>query len=73
MPILMTRTGESVKVAGIAGRDSDRQRLGELGFIAGTPVTVMQARGGDMIVKIGDSRLALTREMAAKIMVDIMQ
>ncbi len=70
MPILMTQTGDDVTVAKILGADSVRQRLGELGFVAGTHVKVMQSRGGDMIVKIRDSRLALTREMAAKIMVD---
>ncbi len=73
MPILMTRTGDDVKVAKITGTDSVRQRLGELGFVVGTPVKVMQCQGGDMIVRVRDSKLALTREMAAKIMVDIVQ
>lgn len=70
MPILMTDTGDSVTVAKIIGADSVKQRLGELGFVAGTPVKIMQSHGGDMIVKIRDSKLAITREMAAKIMVD---
>lgn len=73
MPILMTHTGDNVKVAKIIGADSVKQRLGELGFVAGTPVTVMQSHGGDMIVKVRDSKLAITREMAAKIMVDMVQ
>lgn len=73
MPILMTNTGDNVKVAKIIGADSVKQRLGELGFVAGTPVTVMQSHGGDMIVKVRDSKLAITREMAAKIMVDMVQ
>ena len=71
MPILMTREGDSVMVAKILGADGVRQRLGELGFVAGTPVRIMQSRGGDMIVKVRDSKLALTREMAAKIMVEM--
>lgn len=70
MPILMTRTGDDVKVAKIIGKDSVKQRLGELGFVVGTPVRVMQSQGGDMIVRVRDSKLALTREMASKIMVD---
>lgn len=70
MPILMTNTGEDVKVAKVIGADNVRQRLGELGFSAGTTVRVMQSHGGDMIVRVRDSKLALTREMAAKIMVD---
>ena len=73
MPILMTNTGDNVKVAKIIGADSVKQRLGELGFVAGTPVKVMQSHGGDMIVKVRDSKLAITREMAAKIMVDMVQ
>lgn len=71
MPILMTDTGDNVTVAKVTGAANTRQRLGELGFVAGTPVEIMQSRGGDMIVKIRDSRLALTREMAAKIMVEL--
>lgn len=71
MPILMARSGDNVKVAKVVGNDAVRQRLGELGFVAGTPVSVLQTHGGDMIVKVRDSRLALTREMAAKVMVDM--
>ena len=73
MPILMSRTGDDVMVARIIGADSVKQRLGELGFVAGTQVRVMQANGGDMIVRVRDSKLALTREMAAKIIVDPVQ
>ena len=70
MPILMTNTGDDVIVAKIMGNDSIKQRLGELGFVVGTPVKVMQSHGGDMIVRVRNSKLALTREMAAKIMVE---
>lgn len=71
MPILMANSGDTVKVSKITGTDSIRQRLGELGFVVGTEVNVVQAQGGDMIVKVRDSKLALTREMAAKIMVEM--
>lgn len=71
MPILMAKTGDDVTVAKILGADSVRQRLGELGFVAGTPVRIVQSHGGDMIVKVRDSKLALTREMAAKVMVEM--
>ena len=73
MPIMMTRAGDSVKVAKILGNDSVRQRLGELGFVAGTPLWIMQSQGGNVIVKIRDSRLALTREMASKVMVEMQE
>ncbi len=71
MPILMAHNGDDVTVAKITGNDSVKQRLGELGFVAGTSVKVMQSKGGDMIVKIRNSKLALTREMAAKILVEM--
>lgn len=71
MPILMTQTGDNVTVAKVIGSSSVKQRLGELGFVQGTPVSVVQAHNGDMIVKVRDSKLALTREMAAKIMVEM--
>ena len=71
MPILMTRAGDNVTVAKITGRNDVKQRLGELGFVAGTPVSIVQSHGGDMIVRIRDSKLALTREMAARIMVEM--
>jgi len=71
MPILMTQAGDNVTVAKITGRSDVKQRLGELGFVAGTPASIVQSHGGDMIVRIRDSKLALTREMAARIMVEM--
>ena len=70
MPIIMTGTGDDVTVAKVIGAASMKQSLGEMGFVAGTPVKIMQSHNGDMIVKIRDSKLAITREMAAKIMVE---
>ena len=71
MPIMMTQAGDTVTVAKITGESSVRQRLSELGFTEGTPVDIVQAHKGDMIVRIRNSTLALTREMAAKIMVNM--
>ena len=71
MPILITQAGDNVTIAKITGRSDVKQRLGELGFVAGTPVSIVQSHGGDMIVRIRDSKLALTREMAARIMVEM--
>ena len=71
MPIMMTQAGDTVTVAKITGENSVRQRLSELGFTEGTPVDIVQAHKGDMIVRVRNSTLALTREMAAKIMVNM--
>jgi len=71
MPIMMTQAGDKVTVAKITGESGVRQRLSELGFTEGTPVDIVQAHKGDMIVRVRNSTLALTREMAAKIMVNM--
>ena len=71
MPILMANPGDVVTVARVTGSPNIKQRLGELGFVAGTEVSVIQSNGGNMIVKVKDSKLALTKEMASKIMMDI--
>ncbi|MBQ1390978.1 MAG: ferrous iron transport protein A [Firmicutes bacterium] len=71
MPILMIKQGEKAKVSKVTGNPAIRQRLGELGFTDGAEVEVIQAQGGDMIVKVRDSKLAITREMASRIMVAI--
>ena len=71
MPILMAKAGDVVRVARVSGSPNVKQRLGELGFVPGTEVSVVQAHGGDMIVKVKDSKLALTREMASKIMMEM--
>lgn len=71
MPIMMAKSGDVVKIAKITGQDSVKQRLGELGFVVGAEVSVVQAQDGNMIVKVMDSKLAITREMASKIMVEM--
>jgi len=71
MPILMAKAGDVVKVARVSGSPNVKQRLGELGLVPGTVVSVVQAHGGDMIVKVKDSKLALTREMVTKIMMEM--
>lgn len=46
-----------------------KKHLEDLGFVAGGPVTVISALGGNLIVNVKDSRIAISREMAGKIMV----
>ena len=57
---------DSVK---ITGRDEVRQHLAELGLVVGEEVTVVSQLGGNMILSIKDSRIALDRTMAMRIMV----
>ena len=71
MPMLMANAGDRVTVSKVSGNEAIKQRLGELGFVVGAEVEVLQQQSGDMIVKIMDSKLALTKEMTSKIMVDL--
>lgn len=69
MPLTMSKTGETVTIGRITGKDEVRQHLAELGFVVGSDLTVVSAIGGNMIVQVKDSRVALDQSMANRIMV----
>ena len=69
MPLTMTRPGETVVIGKITGKDEVRQHLAELGFVLGSRITVVSQMGGSLIVQVKDSRVALDRTMANRIMV----
>ena len=69
MPLTMARTGEAKTIVRVTGRDEVRNHLAKLGFIEGEQVTVVSEQGGDMILNIKGSRIALGRTMANRIMV----
>ena len=69
MPLTMARAGETVTIRKITGRDEVRQHLAELGFVVGEEVTVLSQMGGNMILSVKDSRVALDKTMAMRIMV----
>jgi len=69
MPLTLSRPGERRAVQRIGGSGETKKRLETLGFTAGSPVTVVSALGGNLIVNVKDSRLALSREMANRIFV----
>ena len=69
MPLTMAKTGDTVTVGRLTGRDEVRQHLAELGFVVGSDVTVVSEVGGNVIVQVKDSRVALDRTMANRIMV----
>ena len=52
------------------GKEETKKFLENLGFVAGGAVTVIAETGGNLIVNVKDSRIAIGRDMAAKIMVD---
>ncbi len=68
MPLSMARAGETVTIRKITGKDEVRQHLAELGFVVDSNVTVVSEIGGNLILQVKDSRIALDRTMANRIM-----
>lgn len=69
IPVMMTNIGEESMILKISGQDKTRQHLAELGFVVGEKVTVISKMGGNMILSVKDSRIAIDKEMLARIMV----
>jgi ferrous iron transport protein A len=69
MPLAMAKPGESVSIIKISGNEESRQRLANLGFIPGSGIKIITEIGGNVIVSVKESRVAINRETAAKIMV----
>jgi len=69
MPLTMAKSGERVTVRKITGKDEIRQHLAELGFVVDSDITVVSEIAGNLIVQVKESRLALDRTMANRIMI----
>ena len=69
MPLTMAKTGETVTIHKITGKDEVRQHLAELGFVVGSRVTVISKLLGSLILQVKDSRVALDQSMANRIMI----
>jgi len=69
MPLAMADTGEPCIIKKIGGKEEVRLFLERLGFVVGGEVTVVSAIGGNLIVNVKDSRVAIGKDMATKIMV----
>ena len=69
MPLTMAEPGETVVIRKIAGKDEVRQHLAELGFVVDTAVTVVSKMAGNLILQVKDSRVALDKTMANRIMI----
>lgn len=68
MPLTMAKSGETVAIRKITGKDEVRQHLAELGFVVDSSVTVVSEIAGNLIVQVKDSRVALDRGMASRIL-----
>lgn len=69
MPLTMTGSGKSATVQHIRGKEETRRFLASLGFVEGGNVTVVSELGGSLIVNVKDTRIALSKAMANRIIV----
>lgn len=69
MPLTLANPGEENIIQRIGGNPEVRAHLENLGFVAGGSVTVISTIGGNLIVNVKESRVAISKEMAGKIMV----
>ena len=68
LPLPTAREGEVVIIKKITGNDATRLHLAEMGFTVGSKITVVTRLGGNMILQVRDSRVALDGSMARRIM-----
>ena len=69
MPLVMADAGEENIIRRVGGSPEMKKHLEDMGFTVGGAVTVMNTIGGNLIVKVKESRVAVSKEMAARIMV----
>jgi ferrous iron transport protein A len=69
MPLSMVKEGETNVIKKVGGKEETRKFLENLGFVTGGTVTVMSEISGNLIVNVKDSRVAIGKDMANKIMV----
>lgn len=69
MPLILAKEGESNLIKKVTGKEETRLFLEKLGFVTGAAITVVSSIGGNLIVNIKDSRVAIDRNMAKGIIV----
>ena len=69
MPLTLAGLGERNVIGRVGGNEETRRFLGNLGIINGAEITVISAIGGNVIVNVKDSRVALNEDMARHILV----
>ena len=69
MPLILAGNGEENIIRKVGGSAEMKKHLEDMGFVAGGTVTVINTINGNLIVKVKESRVAISREMAGKIMI----
>lgn len=69
LPLILANVGEEYIIRKVGGSPEVKKHLEDLGFVVGGTVSVINTIGGNLIVNVKDSRIAISREMAQKISV----
>ncbi len=69
LPLTLANIGEEQMIRKVGGSPEVKKHLEDLGFVAGGAVTVVSSLNGNVIVKVKEARVAISEEMARKIMV----
>ena len=69
MPLTFADAGQEYVIKKIGGKPEAKKHLENLGFVTGTDVSVLNTIGGNVIVRVKETRVAISREMAQKIMI----
>jgi ferrous iron transport protein A len=69
MPLMFANTGETNIIKKVGGSPEVKKHLENLGFVAGGEVTIISSLGGNVIVNVKETRVAISEEMARKVMI----
>jgi len=69
MPLTMAKVGESMCIKKIVGKDDAKKHLESLGFVIGENVTIISENNGNVIIVVKDTRIALDKKIANRILV----
>ena len=69
MPLTLANIGEEVMIRKVGGKPEVKKHLNDLGFVAGANISIVSSFAGNLIVNVKESRIAISREMAGKIVV----
>ncbi len=69
MPLILAIKGKNMFIKKISGNDETRRFLNSLGFIVGETITIISEIGGNMIINVKNTRIALDKSMASRIIV----
>ncbi len=69
MPLTFADSGKVLKIQKITGTDEIKQHMATLGFVVGEEISIINKNGGNMIINVKDSRIALDKSLANRIMI----